>query len=80
MAVLSSSIAGLAGMLPPKYMSAFMLGMSLNGVTVLLLRVITLLSFNILDSVKYFYGTLIYFLIASSFMALCAFGVFILLN
>lgn len=80
MAVLFSSIAGLAGMLPPKYMSAFMLGISLNGVSILLLRVITLLSFNILDKVKYFYGALIYFSTVSIFLGICGFGIFIVLK
>lgn len=49
MALLNSSILGLAGILPPKYMTAFMLGTSLNAVMPLTLRVITLLSFGILD-------------------------------
>ena len=49
MAILNSTLAGLAGILPPKYMSAFMLGISLNAVGPLILRVITLFSFGILD-------------------------------
>jgi hypothetical protein len=54
MAILQSSLAGLAGILPPKYMSAFMLGITLNAVGPLILRVITLAYFGILDQVKYF--------------------------
>lgn len=46
-AITFSSLAGFAGMLPSKYMSAFMLGMSFNGFGVLVLRIITLLSFDI---------------------------------
>lgn len=49
MAIAFSSIAGFAGMLPPKFMSAFMLGVSFNGLGVLGLRVITLLSFDIIN-------------------------------
>lgn len=61
MAILSSSIAGLAGILPPKYMSAYMLGISLNAVGPLILRIITLASFGLLDQVKYFFGALVFF-------------------
>jgi len=49
MAVLSGSLAGLAGILPPKYMSAYMLGISLNAVGPLILRVITLAYFGLLN-------------------------------
>ena len=46
MSVSFSAIAGLAGMLPSKYMTGFMLGISLNGVGSLGLRIITLMSFG----------------------------------
>ena len=49
MAILSSSLAGLAGILPPKYMSAFMLGISLNAVGPLILRALTLAYFGLLN-------------------------------
>ena len=49
MAILNSSIVGLAGILPPKYMSAFMLGISLNAVGPIILRVITLASFGLMS-------------------------------
>lgn len=49
MAILSSGLAGLAGVLPPKYMSAFMLGISLNAVGPLIIRIVTLASFGIMN-------------------------------
>lgn len=49
MALLNSGIVGLAGILPPKYMSAFMLGISLNAVGPLALRMVTLASFGLLN-------------------------------
>ena len=76
MAILTSAIAGFAGMLPPKYMAAFMLGVALNGLGTIALRVITLLSFDILNEVKYFIGSLLYFLVNAIFYLICAFGIF----
>lgn len=76
MAILTSAIAGFAGMLPPKYMAAFMLGVALNGVPTIVLRVITLLSFDIVNEVKYFIGSLLYFFINAIFYLICAFGIF----
>ncbi|CDW71661.1 equilibrative nucleoside transporter [Stylonychia lemnae] len=75
MAVLSSSLAGLAGILPPRYMSAFMLGISLNAVGPLILRVITLAYFGLLDEVKYFFGALVFFASTGAFMLILAFGI-----
>lgn len=75
MAVLSSSLAGLAGILPPRYMSAFMLGISLNAVGPLILRVITLAYFGLLDEVKYFFGALVFFASTGAFLLVCAFGI-----
>lgn len=80
MAILNSSIVGLAGILPPKYMSAFMLGISLNALGPLSLRVITLASFGILDRVKYFFGALVFFCCNGGVLALCAYGVFIVIR
>lgn len=80
MAIINSSLAGLAGMLPPKYMGALMLGMSLNGILVLALRVITLLSFDIMHPVQYFNGALTFFAIISTFLTVCAFGIYIVLK
>jgi hypothetical protein len=80
MAILNSSIVGLAGILPPKYMSAFMLGLSLNALGPIILRVITLLSFGILDRVKYFFGALVFFICNGLFLALCAYGVSIVIR
>lgn len=75
MAILNSSIVGLAGILPPKYMSGFMLGISLNAMGPVILRIITLASFGVLDRVKYFFGGLIFFALNGIFLAVCAYGV-----
>ena len=80
MAILNSSIAGLAGILPPKYMSAYMLGLSLNAVVPIAMRAITLASFGILDKVKYFFGAMIFFGSNSAFLGICAYGVFIVIK
>lgn len=80
MAILNSSIVGLAGILPSKYMSAFMLGISLNAVGPIVLRVITLASFGILDRVKYFFGALVFFSANGIFLVVCAFGVFVVIR
>ena len=80
MAILNSSIVGLAGILPPKYMSAFMLGISLNAVMPIVLRVITLASFGLLDKVKYFFGALVFFTWIAIFFGICAYGVFIVIR
>lgn len=76
MAIISSSLIGFAGMLPPRYMSALMLGISLNGILILGIRVITLFVFDIMDPVKYFFGSLIFFLIASVYLIVCSFLIF----
>lgn len=80
MAILNSSIVGLAGILPPKYMSAFMLGLSLNSVVPIILRAITLASFGLLDRVKYFFGALIFFSANGVFLAVCAYGAFVVIR
>lgn len=80
MAVLSSSIAGLAGILPPRYMSAYMLGISLNAVGPILIRVITLAYFGILDEVKYFFGALVFFGSTAVYLVVCAFGILIVIK
>lgn len=80
MAILNSSIVGLAGILPPKYMSAFMFGISLNSVGPIVLRVITLASFGLLDRVKYFYGALLFFSANGVFLAFCAYGAFVVIR
>jgi len=80
MAVGFSSIAGLTGMLPPRFMAAFMLGYSLNGLGLIALRVVTLFSFDILNEVRYFYGSLIYFAISAGFLMICACGIFIVIR
>ncbi len=80
MAILNSSIVGLAGILPPKYMSAFMLGLSLNALAPIILRVITLASFGILDKVKYLFGAMVFFGSNAAFLGCCAYGVFIVIK
>ena len=80
MAILNSSIVGLAGILPPKYMSAFMLGLSLNALAPIILRVITLASFGIIDHLMYLFGAMIFFWINAVFLGLCAYGVFIVIK
>ena len=80
MAILNSSIVGLAGILPPKYMSAFMLGLSLNALAPIILRVITLASFGIMDKVLYIYGAIVFFGIHSVFLGICAYGAFIVIK
>jgi len=73
MALTSSGLAGLAGVLPPKYMSSFMLGISLNAVGPLIVRIVTLASFGIMDQVKYFFGALIFFVITALYLVICCF-------
>lgn len=80
MAIMNSSIVGLAGILPPKYMSAFMLGISLNALGPIALRIVTLASFGILDKVKYFFGALFFFACHAAFLAVCAYGVFVVIR
>jgi hypothetical protein len=80
MAILQSSLAGLAGILPPKYMSAFMLGITLNAVGPLILRVITLAYFGILDQVKYFQGALVFFACTAGYLVVCACGIFVVIK
>jgi hypothetical protein len=80
MAILNSSIVGLAGILPPKYMSAFMLGLSLNALAPIILRVITLASFGIMDQLMYFFGAMVFFMANAAFLAACAYGVFIVIK
>jgi len=80
MAILSSSIVGLAGILPPKYMSAFMLGLSLNALIPICLRVVTLASFGVLDSVKYFFGAMIFFGLNAAFLGVCAYGALVVIR
>jgi hypothetical protein len=80
MAILNSTLVGLAGMLPPKYMGALMLGMALNGVLVLGIRVLTLVSFDIFHPVKYYTGAVIFFLVISVILVICAFGIYVVLK
>jgi hypothetical protein len=80
MAILNSSIVGLAGILPPKYMSAFLLGVSLNALIPITLRVITLASFGLLDRFKFFFGALIFFTCNGAFFGVCAYGVFVVIK
>jgi hypothetical protein len=61
-------------------MSAFMLGISLNAVGPLIVRIVTLASFGILDQVKYFYGALIFFLITAGYFVICAFAIFFIIR
>lgn len=53
-AILNSSLMGLAGMLPSKFMNALMLGISLNGILILFVRVPTLFIFDISNTNSYF--------------------------
>jgi hypothetical protein len=80
MAILNSSLVGLAGILPPKYMSAFMLGISLNAVAPIILRVITLASFGLLDQVKYFFGALVFFSVVAVYQLICAYAVIVVVR
>jgi len=80
MAILNSSIVGLAGILPPKYMSAFMLGISLNAVGPLVMRIITLASFGLMDRVKYFFGALTFFASNAAFLGVCGYGAFVVIR
>ena len=80
MAILNSGLTGLAGILPPKYMSAFMLGISLNAVGPIVLRALTLASFGLLDGISYLMGALVFFGVTSFFMGVCAYGVSIVVE
>lgn len=77
------ALSGFAGMLPPKYMSAFMIGISINGLGTIVVRMMTLLTvsnFDIMNQVKYFYGSLIYFTLMGCFFIICAFGIFVVIK
>lgn len=80
MAVINSTLVGFAGLLPPRYMSGLLLGISFNGLSIVGLRYLTLLSFGLLDPVAYFYGSVIYFTTASIFMLFCAFGILVVIK
>jgi hypothetical protein len=61
-------------------MSAFMLGISLNALIPIALRIVTLACFGLLDRVKFFFGALIFFASNGAFMVVCAYGVFIVIR
>jgi equilibrative nucleoside transporter 1/2/3 len=67
--IVQNTIFGLAGMLPPKYMGAVMLGNGLSGITCNLINCITLAAFpNDL-----FLGSIVYFVIAACMLIVCLF-------
>ena len=80
MALLHSSIVGLAGILPVRYMQAYMLGISLNAVGPLLMRVVTLGMFGVMDEVRYFWGAVVFFWANGVVMGGCAHGARVLIR
>jgi hypothetical protein len=61
-------------------MSAFMLGISLNAVGPLVMRIITLASFGLMDRVKYFFGALTFFASNAVFLGVCGYGAFVVIR
>eukprot|EP00347_Sterkiella_histriomuscorum_P015986 403354936 len=73
--IVQGSVFGLAGMFPFKYMGAVMFGNGLSGITLNILRAITLAALPpITGSDNNFKGSLIYFILASVILIICAIG------
>lgn len=71
--IVQGSVFGLAGMLPFKYMGAVMFGNGLSGITMNLLRAITLAAFPpVIGSDNNFKGSLVYFILASVILVVAA--------
>lgn len=71
-----SSTYGIAGMLPPKYMGAVMLGNGLSGIIINVLRAICLaaLPTSADHPDNEYYGSLVYFIMAALILVLCSGG------
>lgn len=76
--VVQGSVFGLAGMLPFKYMGAVMFGNGLSGITLNVLRAITLAAFPPeTGSDNNFLGSLVYFILAAIILVFAAVGMVI---
>lgn len=79
--IVQGSVFGLAGMLPFKYMGAVMFGNGLSGITLNLLRAITLAAFPPKEgSDNNFKGSLIYFILAAIILVVCVVCMFIFMR
>lgn len=80
--IVQGSVFGLAGMLPFKYMGAVMFGNGLSGITLNVLRAITLAAFppGGEDSNNDFLGSLVYFILAAIILVIAAIGLVIFMR
>lgn len=77
--IVQGSVFGLAGMLPGKYMGAVMLGNGLSGISLNILRAITIGIFPPRKgSDNNFKGSLVYFILAAIILVAAAFGMVVL--
>eukprot|EP00347_Sterkiella_histriomuscorum_P017529 403348991 len=79
--IVQGSIFGLGGILPKQHMGAIMLGNGLSGITLNILRMITLAALPPKEgSDNNFKGSLIYFIIASIMVFVCALSIFVFMR
>ncbi|CDW83406.1 equilibrative nucleoside transporter 1 [Stylonychia lemnae] len=80
--IVQGSVFGLAGMLPFKYMGAVMFGNGLSGITLNILRAITLAAFppGVEGSNNNFLGSLVYFILAAIILVIAAIGMVIFMR
>jgi hypothetical protein len=78
--IVQGSVFGLGGMLPGKYMGAVMFGNGLSGISLNILRAITLAAWPpVTGSSNSYKGALVYFILASVILVICAVG-FVIFN
>ena len=77
--VVQSTTYGLAGMFPGKYMGAVMLGNSCSGLSLNAIKAVCLGAFPSSEDKpdNDFYGAVVYFVIATVIVVLCALGMFV---
>ena len=79
--IVQGSVFGLGGMLPGKYMGAIMFGNGLSGITLNVLRAITLAVYPpVAGSDNNYKGSLIYFILASVILVICAIGMVVFMR
>jgi hypothetical protein len=79
--IVQGSVFGLGGMLPGKYMGAIMFGNGLSGITLNVLRAITLAVYPpVKGSDNNYKGSLIYFILAAIILVICAIGMIIFIR
>jgi hypothetical protein len=70
----TAAVFGLAGMLPPKYVGAVMLGNGLSGILMSALRAIFLAALPSNEGNNEYIATLIYFIVAALILICAAFA------